>query len=57
MTGRQDGESRHGEHHREDHENGSHRPYWRFLAMIVTAMVAMYAVTYVNTFELSHAVE
>jgi len=54
LTGRQDGESRHGEQHRDDHENGSHRPYWRFLAMIVTAMVAMYAVTYVNTFELSH---
>ena len=54
MTGRRDGESGHGEQHRDDHENGSHHPYWRFLVMIVTAMVAMYAVTYVNTFELSH---
>ncbi|HEX6330798.1 MAG TPA: DUF305 domain-containing protein [Actinomycetota bacterium] len=28
--------------------------YLRFLAMIATAMVVMYAVTYVNTFELDH---
>lgn len=28
--------------------------YWRFLAMIATAMLVMYATTYVNTFEASH---
>lgn len=31
-----------------------HQSYWRFGAMIVTAMVAMYALTYINTFQLSH---
>jgi len=30
------------------------RSYLRFLAMIATAMIVMYAVTYVNTFELDH---
>jgi hypothetical protein len=30
------------------------KSYLRFIAMIVTAMVVMYATTYVNTFELSH---
>ncbi len=28
--------------------------YWRFGAMIVTSMVAMFALTYVNSYELSH---
>jgi hypothetical protein len=30
------------------------RSYLRFLAMIATAMIVMYAVTYVNTYELDH---
>ena len=30
------------------------RSYVRFLAMIATAMVVMYATTYMNTFEVSH---
>jgi len=33
---------------------GDQRMYLRFGAMIITAMVVMYAVTYLNTFELSH---
>ncbi len=36
------------------HEESPANPYWRFLGMIVTAMVVMYAVTYLNTFELDH---
>lgn len=36
------------------HEESPANPYWRFLGMIATAMVVMYAVTYLNTFELDH---
>lgn len=37
------------------HESGSDiGSYVRFIAMIVTAMVVMYATTYMNSFELSH---
>ena len=28
--------------------------YWRFFAMIATAMVVMFALMYVNTFEFDH---
>lgn len=37
-----------------DDEKMEVRSYLRFLAMIATGMVVMYAVTYVNTFELDH---
>lgn len=46
-----------GEH---DHKGSSEdsgselKSYVRFLAMIATAMVVMYATTYINTFEVSH---
>lgn len=35
-------------------ESGSGGGYWRFAAMIVTAMAAMFALMYVNTFALDH---
>ena len=40
-----------------DHGSGpgdEAKAYWRFGAMIVTAMVVMYAVMYLNTYEISH---
>ena len=37
-----------------DRRKGGGGNYWRFIAMIATAMVVMYAITYVNTFQLSH---
>lgn len=45
-------EARHGDHEME--RRMQLKSYLRFLAMIATAMIVMYAVTYVNTFELDH---
>ena len=39
------------EHNSKENEGG---PYLRFFAMIATAMVAMYALTYANSMEVSH---
>jgi hypothetical protein len=43
------------QHHEAEEESRSElRSYLRFGAMIVTAMAVMYALTYVNTFQLAH---
>ena len=42
------------DHSTADRSAGGGGNYWRFIAMIATAMVVMYAITYVNTFQLSH---
>ncbi len=47
-------------HHERDgdaatpHEQGMSMSYWRFGAMILASMVAMFVLTYVNSYELSH---
>lgn len=38
----------------DDNSDHSPGPYLRFFAMIATAMVAMYVLTYVNTMEVAH---
>lgn len=38
----------------DSHEESDGGPYLRFFAMIATAMVAMYALTYTNSMELAH---
>ena len=38
----------------EETDGQQSQSYWRFGAMIGTAMVAMYALTYINTFQLAH---
>ncbi|MGQ1797328.1 DUF305 domain-containing protein [Kocuria oceani] len=52
--------TQHGEHQHDGDQQGGHRShgglkmYWRFAAMILTAMVVMYATMFIGSWEWSH---
>lgn len=53
MSSKDETKQEHQEHHDQGHGGGM--SYWRFGAMIATAVVVMYGVMYVDTYALDHA--